>query len=88
MKTIYRADDYYKNMGNIIGFFATKEKAEREIEFTTPVKVADGTFSQITEFQISEEAMQDIELSDTKRMLEEDIWGSGEIINDFYYTKP
>lgn len=82
---VYRADDYYNNMGDIIGFFASKEEAESELEFSEPTNVGDGTFSQITEFEIPESKLKNVELSDTERMLEEDIWGSGEIINDYYY---
>lgn len=82
---VYRADDYNNNMGNIIGFFASKEEAEIELEFSESTNVGDGTFSQITEFEIPESKLKGVCLSDTERMLEEDIWGSGEIINDYYY---
>jgi len=81
----YRADDYYNNMGNIIGFYESKEEAERELEFSEPTNVADGSFSEITEFEIPESKLEGVDFSDTQRMLEEDICGSGEIINDYYY---
>lgn len=83
---VYRADDFHNSIGNIIGFFASKEEAESEIEFSEPTNVGDGSFSQITEFEIPESKLEGVELSDTERMLEEDIWGLGEIINDFYYN--
>lgn len=82
---VYRADDYYNNMGDIIGFFQSKEEAEIWLEFTEPTNVGDGNFSQITEFEIPESKLEGVELSDTERMLKEDIWGSGEIVNDYYY---
>lgn len=82
---VYRADDYYRNMGDIIGFFASKEEAESEIEFTEPTKMGDGNFSQITEFEVPESKLEGVEFSDTERMLEEDIWGSGKITNEYYY---
>lgn len=82
---VYRADDYCNNMGNIIGFFASKEEAESELEFSNPTNVGVGTFSQITEFEIPETILEGVEFSDTERMLEEEIWGSGDIINDYYY---
>lgn len=82
---VYRADDYFDNMGSIIGFFPSKEEAEKELEFSEPTYEYDGNFSQITEFEIPESKLESIDLSDTGRMLEEDVWGSGEIINDYYY---
>ena len=83
--TLYRADDYYKNSGDIVGFFSTKEDAESEIEFSKPTTQREGTFSQITEFTIHSSAIKDVDVSDTERMIEEDIWGEGDIVNDYYY---
>ena len=82
---IYRVDEFNDNMGNVIGFFASKEEAESKLEFSSPTNTGDGTFSQITEFEIPESKLEGVELSDTERMLDEGVWGSGEIINDYYY---
>ena len=88
MKTtkIYRADDYTNNMGNLIGFFASKEEAESEIEFSNPANVSDGTFSQITEFKIDSNKLEGVDISDNEIMLSKEIWGDGKIINDYYYN--
>ena len=88
MKTtkIYRADDYTNNMGNLIGFFTSKEEAESEIEFSNPTNVNDGTFSQITEFEVNSNKLEGVYISDNEIMLSEEIWGDGKIINDYYYN--
>lgn len=83
--TIFRADDYDHNHGELQGFFSTLEEAEGRIERETSCKYAEKNFSQITEFKISKDALEGVELSDTDRMLEEDIWGAGEIIRNHYY---
>jgi|GEM_PF-3735925 len=87
MKTtkIYRSDDYTNNNGNLIGFFTSKEEAESEIEFSNPIKIWDGTFSQITEFEVDSNKLEGVDISDNEAMLSEEIWGSGEITNTFYY---
>ena len=88
MKTtkIYRADDYTNNMGDLIGFFTSKEEAESEIEFSNPANVNDGTFSQITEFEVNSNKLEGVYISDNEIMLSEEIWGDGKIINDYYYN--
>jgi len=88
MKTtkIYRADDYTNNMGDLIGFFTSKEEAESEIEFSNPTNVNDGTFSQITEFEVNSNKLEGVYISDNEIMLSEEIWGDGKIINDYYYN--
>jgi hypothetical protein len=83
---IYRADDYTNNMGDLIGFFSSKEEAESEIEFSNPANVGDGTFSQITEFEVEGSKLEGVELSDNEAVLSEKIWGSGIIINNYYYS--
>ena len=86
MKTkIYRVDDYYRNAGDLVGFFLTKEEAESETEFTTSCDVGDGTFSQIIEFEVDSDVLKGIDLADNEAMLSERIWGSGDILNEFYY---
>ena len=86
---LYRADDYQKNMGSLIGFYTTKEEAEAALEHKSPVAQADGTFSQITEFEVPDKAMQGIDIAEhienNERMLSFDIWGSGKIVNTYYY---
>ena len=82
---IYRADDYYNNMGDLLGFFSTKEDAESELEFSNPTKIGDGTFSQITEFEVESSKLESVEISDNETMLSEEIWGNSHIINDYYY---
>ena len=83
---VYRADDYSHNMGDIIGFFATKEEAENEITYARSTNIGDGDFSQITEFEIPSHHLNGIELSDTQTMLSDAIWGAGELINEYYFN--
>lgn len=51
--TLYRADDYSKNSGSLVGIFLTKEGAINYLEHTAPANSANanGNFSQITEFK-------------------------------------
>lgn len=81
---IYRADQYTDNMGDLIGFFLSKQEAESNIEFTVQSEVGDGTFSQITEFEVESERLNGIDIKDNNTML--DIWGDGEIGSEFYYV--
>ena len=82
---IYRADDYMNNFGDLIGFFLTKEEAESEIVFSNPTNVGNGTFSQITEFEVESSKLEGIDINDNEAMLSGEIWGAGEIINNYYY---
>jgi len=83
--TIYRADDYQNNMGDFLGFFTNIEDAKDELEFSNEAKIGDGTFSQITEFTVLTSEFEKGEIEDRDFMME--IWGEGEIVKDYYFTK-
>jgi len=83
--TLYRADDYQNNMGELLGFFDNIEDAKSELEFNQPAKSANGTFSQITEFEVLTLNFDKGEISDRDFML--NLWGEGEIVNDYYFVK-
>ena len=86
MKTIiYRADDYENDFGNLVGFFGSMEKAKQEIEYSNPVRLGYGNFSQITAFEIEYDKVKDVDISNNKLMLSDEIWGSGEITDTFYF---
>lgn len=84
---LYRADEYYKNSGDLIGFFTSKEDAEAEIEYSTLTTKGEGTFSQITVFEVDESKLEGIEIEDTERILDEDIWGASEVVEELYYSE-
>jgi hypothetical protein len=84
--TIFRADNYDNNAGNLEGFFLNKEDAESVLDYSNPVTIGDGNFGQITEFEVSEKALEGIDVNDTKKMLSEEIWGSGKVTNNYYYA--
>jgi len=84
--TIFRADNYYNNAGNLEGFFLNKEDAESVLDYSSPVTIGDGNFGQITEFEVIEEALEGVDVNDTKKMLSEEIWGNGELTNNYYYA--
>jgi hypothetical protein len=84
--TIFRADNYYSNAGNLEGFFLNKEDAESVLDYSNPVTIGDGNFGQITEFEVSEKVLEGIDINDTKKMLSEEIWGSSEVTNNYYYA--
>jgi hypothetical protein len=84
--TIFRADNYDNNMGNLEGFFLNKEDAESVLDYSNPITIGDGNFGQITEFEVCEEALEGVDINDTKKMLSEEIWGSGEVTNNYYYA--
>jgi len=88
MKTLYRADDYTNNMGMLKGFYSSIEEAEANIEYSEACsyQTESGSFSQITEFTLPANVLEGVNIKDTKRMIEEDIWGAGEIIKDYYYV--
>lgn len=82
--TLYRADDYEGNMGDLIGFFKTHEEAEDEIEYKKEVNSTEGNFSQITELEVPSSYLIDVDIRDSYEMLP--IWGDGEIVNNYYYV--
>lgn len=81
--TIYRADEYYQNFGNLLGFFNDLEDAKSEIEFSNEVKNADGTFSRITEFTVLTSELEKGDIEDTEFMME--LWSEGKIVTDYYF---
>ena len=83
--TIYRADDYTNNMGDLLGFFENLEDAKNELEFSNETKIGDGTFSQITEFTVLTSEFEKGNIEDRDFMME--IWGEGEIVKDYYFIK-
>ena len=83
--TIYRAEDYKTNMGNFLGFFYNLEDAKSELEFSNEVKMANCTFSQITEFTVLTSEFEKGNIEDISFMME--LWGEGEIVKDYYFTK-
>jgi len=83
--TIYRADNYFNNMGNLLGFFESIESAKNELEFSNEAKVADGTFSQITEFTVLTSEFKKGKIKDSEFMAK--LWGVGEIVNEYYFTE-
>lgn len=81
-KTLYRADDYYRNMGDVVGFYESKEQAEADIKYKTPANGADGNFSQITEF--SSDVFWYPDTDNRNEMMK--LWENGEIINTYFYV--
>ena len=84
-ETIFRADDYFNNMGNFLGFFETKEEAEDELTFTNETETQHDNYSQITEFQVDSRKLCNVKISDNEKMLSYDIWGDADIIKNYYY---
>lgn len=86
---VFRVDNYDNGFsGNFVGFYLSKDDAESNCEFNnfhgTNQPEGDNPFSQITEFEVSDNLKFDI--NDTKEMMSDEIWGEGEIIEDYYYT--
>lgn len=81
-KTLYRADDYTRNMGDIVGFYESKKQAEVDIKYRKRSNGADGNFSQITKFQVVTE--EQIDTDDYDQMMS--LWEEGEIIRDYFYV--
>ena len=83
--TLYRADDYEGQIGNLVGFYDDLEEAKMNVEYKNHGSPESRPHSQITAFRVESELASTLNLSDNKRMLAEDVWGSGEIVCDFYY---
>ena len=80
--TIFRADNYKNNFGDLVGFFTSKEDAFGYLDHIIPSNVGDGDFSQITEF--TSNMPDDVEISDNKQML--DVWSNGEIVDTYFFV--
>lgn len=85
---VYRADSYRANMGDLRGFFLTKEDAMHalRVEDSEEVDFAEGDFEQITLFGVAPHDLDGVDLGDDKAMLSEAIWGNGNIIETFYFN--
>jgi len=83
--TIYRADDYYKNMGQFLGFFTDIEDAKDALEFNNETKIGDGDFSQITEFTVSTSEFEKGDINDREFMMK--LWGESEMLNKYYFNE-
>lgn len=81
-KTLYRADDYYRNFGDIVGFYESKKQAEVDIKYRKRSNGADGNFSQITKFQVVAE--EEINTEDHDQMMR--LWEEGAIIDTYFYV--
>lgn len=85
-KKFFRADDYFQNSGNIVGFFTTKAEAESElIHKERQPGPCEGDFSQITEFVVPKERVKGVDPEETQLMLSQEIWGDATIIETYYY---
>lgn len=83
---LYRADNYYDNMGNLEGFCLSFEEAKEILDFNNPSNVGDGDFGQICEFEVEDEVMEGVDINDTQKMLSEEIWGNGKNYNETYFV--
>jgi len=83
--TIYRADDYFNNTGQFLGFFIDKEDAKDALEFNNETKIGDGDFSQITGFTVSTSEFEKGDINDREFMMK--LWGESEIFNQYYYDE-
>lgn len=82
--TLFRADNYTNNSGNIAGIFTLFGDAKSELEFDNLVSEAqDGNFSQITEFTVLSSAFNEIDQFDQKQMF--GLWKNGDIVRDYYF---
>ena len=89
--TVYRADNYSQNTGDFQGFFLDLELAKRACEYKEPVEMADGNFSQVTEFEVK--WLEEMPEVDKYGRLDNDVifqlWEDGnksEIIKDYYFV--
>ena len=82
---IYRADDYYNNMGQFLGFFTDIEDAKDALEFNNETKIGDGDFSQITEFTVSTSEFEKGDINDREFMMK--LWGESEMLNKYYFNE-
>ena len=84
---IYRADDYTNSIGNLVGFYEDIEDAKQNLECREPSPSCHQyPHSQITAFKVDSKLAEALDLKDNERMLEEDVWGSGEIVSNYYYV--
>lgn len=85
---VYRADSYRSNMGDLRGFFLTKEDAmyALRVEDSEEVDFAEGDFEQITLFGVAPHDLDGVDLGDNEAMMAESIWGNGNIIDTFYFN--
>jgi hypothetical protein len=82
--TIYRADDYFQNMGNIVGFYPSLDDALEEIANKIPSRPIEGNFSQVTSFEM--DASQLMWLDYDPAVILETVWPDVEIIETLYYV--
>lgn len=82
--TLFRADNYTNNSGNLAGIFTLFGDAKSELEFDNLVSEAqDGNFSQITEFTVLSSVFNEIDQFDQKKMF--GLWENGDIVRDYYF---
>ena len=85
---VYRADSYRADMGDLRGFFLSKEAAmyALRVEQSEEVDFSEGDFEQITMFGVSPDVLDGVDLGDNEAMLVESIWGAGNMIDTFYFN--
>lgn len=86
-KTLYRVDDYHKNVGDLVGFFDTIEDSEGNTVYTNKTDhiPETGNFSQITEFDVDADLIKNLNLENTQQILDKEIWSNGVVIDEYYY---
>lgn len=85
--TLFRVDNYNGNNVNLAGFYLDIDTAKSAAEFSESVDKCPngGEYSQITEFTSPADVINNAGMLTTQRILEDNIWGAGEIINYYYF---